>query len=205
MRRTLSALILFFSVTVTAASAERLPFRVYTTTDGLADDRIKCIVPDSRGFIWFCAPGGLSRFDGQGFTTYAVADGPTPNRSTTSSKRRVVSTGWRPMAEAFIDSRRRPSAHPGETTWLLRPCQRQRRPLASCRFTSATTRRPIASTSCTRILEGGSGLALMVASLFSTSESIRGCFSVRSSICLARRTAPCRSGRLLTIVLEHCG
>ena len=79
MRRTLSALTVCLSVTVTPASAERLPFRVYTTTDGLADDRIKCIVPDSRGFIWFCAPGGLSRFDGQGFTTYTVPDGPTPN------------------------------------------------------------------------------------------------------------------------------
>ena len=79
MRRTSCALTVFFCVTVTVASAERLPLRVYTTTDGLADDRIKCIVPDSRGFIWFCAPGGLSRFDGQGFTTYAVPDEPVSN------------------------------------------------------------------------------------------------------------------------------
>jgi hypothetical protein len=36
--------------------AELLPIRSYSTADGLAADRI---VPDSRGFIWFCTPEGL--------------------------------------------------------------------------------------------------------------------------------------------------
>jgi len=40
--------------------AELLPIRAYSTADGLAGDRIDCIVPDSRGFIWFCTPEGLS-------------------------------------------------------------------------------------------------------------------------------------------------
>jgi ligand-binding sensor domain-containing protein/signal transduction histidine kinase len=57
------------------ASAERLPIRPYTTSDGLAHVRVTCIVPDSRGFLWFCSPAGLSRFDGQGFTTYGVSHG----------------------------------------------------------------------------------------------------------------------------------
>jgi ligand-binding sensor domain-containing protein len=30
----------------------------------LAAGHVDCIVPDSRGFIWFCTPEGLTRFDG---------------------------------------------------------------------------------------------------------------------------------------------
>jgi ligand-binding sensor domain-containing protein/two-component sensor histidine kinase len=79
MRRQISALTLLCLVTAAAAGAERLPIRGYTTADGLVDERIKCIVPDSRGFIWFCGPSGLSRFDGRAFTTYHVPDDLSPN------------------------------------------------------------------------------------------------------------------------------
>jgi ligand-binding sensor domain-containing protein len=48
--------------------------------DGLAADRIDCIVPDSRGFIWFCTPEGLSRFDGYRFKNFGVAEG-LPHRA----------------------------------------------------------------------------------------------------------------------------
>jgi len=54
---------------------ELLPVRTYTTADGLASDRVNCIVPDSRGFLWFCTPEGLSRFDGYRFISYTAADG----------------------------------------------------------------------------------------------------------------------------------
>ena len=37
---------------------ELLPIRTYTTADGLAADHVNCIVPDSRGFLWFCTPEG---------------------------------------------------------------------------------------------------------------------------------------------------
>ena len=75
MRRPVYALtVLLFCLTAPAARAERLPIRAYTTADGLPDERIKCIVPDSRGFVWFCGPDGLSRFDGRGFATYRVSD-----------------------------------------------------------------------------------------------------------------------------------
>jgi signal transduction histidine kinase/streptogramin lyase len=60
--------------------AELLPIRSYSTADGLAADRIDCIVPDSRGFIWFCTPEGLSRFDGYRFKNFGVAEG-LPHRS----------------------------------------------------------------------------------------------------------------------------
>lgn len=55
--------------------AERLPIKTYTTADGLAHDRIRRIVPDSRGFLWFCTVDGLSRFDGSRFTSYGKDHG----------------------------------------------------------------------------------------------------------------------------------
>ncbi|MGE0885328.1 MAG: two-component regulator propeller domain-containing protein [Blastocatellales bacterium] len=54
---------------------EQLPIKTYTTAEGLAHDRIKHIFRDSRGFLWFCTPSGLTRFDGQNFTTYTIAHG----------------------------------------------------------------------------------------------------------------------------------
>ncbi|HEV2687992.1 MAG TPA: two-component regulator propeller domain-containing protein [Bryobacteraceae bacterium] len=55
--------------------SELLPIRAYTTADGLAADHIDCIVSDSRGFLWFCTPEGLSRFDGYHFVSYGVDEG----------------------------------------------------------------------------------------------------------------------------------
>jgi len=59
---------------------EVLPIRSYTTADGLAANRVDCIVPDSRGFIWFCTPEGLSRFDGYRIVSYGASGG-LPGRS----------------------------------------------------------------------------------------------------------------------------
>jgi ligand-binding sensor domain-containing protein len=58
-----------------AVYAEQLPVRVYTTVDGLAHDRVRRIVLDSRGFLWFCTVQGLNRFDGQRFIEYSMRDG----------------------------------------------------------------------------------------------------------------------------------
>ena len=55
--------------------AEQLPIRIYTTADGLPRDRVYKIVPDPRGFLWFCTYDGLSRFDGHEFVNYSVAHG----------------------------------------------------------------------------------------------------------------------------------
>ena len=60
--------------------AELLPIRSYTTADGLAADSINEIVVDSRGFVWFCTPEGLSRFDGYRIVNFGVAEG-LPSRS----------------------------------------------------------------------------------------------------------------------------
>jgi ligand-binding sensor domain-containing protein len=54
--------------------AERLPARYYTADEGLADNRVMRIRRDSQGFLWFCTPGGLSRFDGERFTTVRLEE-----------------------------------------------------------------------------------------------------------------------------------
>jgi len=64
-------------LTVTAAltRAEQLPIKVYTTADGLGHTRVKQIVRDEHGFLWFCTSGGLSRFDGAHFANFGLAQG----------------------------------------------------------------------------------------------------------------------------------
>jgi len=57
------------------AAAERLPVKAYTVESGLAHNRVKRIVQDSRGFLWFCTAAGLSRFDGYQFISYGVDEG----------------------------------------------------------------------------------------------------------------------------------
>ncbi len=54
---------------------ELLPIRSYSTGEGLASNSIGKIVADSRGFIWFCTPEGLSRFDGYRFVNFGDSEG----------------------------------------------------------------------------------------------------------------------------------
>jgi len=65
-------LLLCFS---TLARAERLPLKSYSVADGLAHNEVNKIVRDSRGFLWFCTAGGLSRFDGYSFTNFGTDQG----------------------------------------------------------------------------------------------------------------------------------
>ncbi len=64
---------------IKSSFAAQLPVRSYTTNDGLPQDRIKHIVQDSRGFVWF-STGGLSRFDGHRFFNFGQREG-LPHRS----------------------------------------------------------------------------------------------------------------------------
>ncbi len=74
-------LLLFWCLIFSAfAFAERLSFKFYSTADGLANDNVNKIVPDSRGFLWFCTDEGLSRFDGYEFKNYTQEQG-LPHRN----------------------------------------------------------------------------------------------------------------------------
>ena len=55
--------------------AQGLPIKTYATVDGLAHNHINRIVKDSRGFLWFCTAGGLSRFDGYAFANFGTEQG----------------------------------------------------------------------------------------------------------------------------------
>lgn len=69
------ATFVFILISCAQLCAEQLPIRTYTTADGLPRDRIFKIVPDPRGFLWFCTYDGLSRFDGYEFVNYSDAQG----------------------------------------------------------------------------------------------------------------------------------
>ena len=77
--------LIFLSVLIFAPKlfAERPPFKIYTTEEGLAHDSVNEIVRDSRGFLWFCTSEGLSRFDGSRFTNFTQDQG-LPHRNITS-------------------------------------------------------------------------------------------------------------------------
>ncbi|MGE0639969.1 MAG: two-component regulator propeller domain-containing protein [Thermoanaerobaculia bacterium] len=62
-----------------AAHAERLPWSVYDSSDGLAGDAIRDLLQDRDGFLWIATSSGLSRFDGVAFESYDTAEGlPSP-------------------------------------------------------------------------------------------------------------------------------
>jgi ligand-binding sensor domain-containing protein len=58
-----------------SAAAEQLPLRAYGIQNGLAGDSVVHILRDSRGYLWFSTTDGVSRFDGERFTSYSTEDG----------------------------------------------------------------------------------------------------------------------------------
>lgn len=56
-------------------NAQRLATNTYTSAQGLAHNRVARIFRDPDGFLWFCTTDGLSRFDGQRFTTFGLNEG----------------------------------------------------------------------------------------------------------------------------------
>ena len=71
----LHALLATFLLSAAAGAAERLPIKNYTTAEGLAHNTVNRMVRDSRGFLWFCTSGGLSRFDGYSFRNFGAEQG----------------------------------------------------------------------------------------------------------------------------------
>ena len=49
---------------------------MYTTQNGLSDNTIKCIIQDSRGFLWIGTKEGLNRFDGFEFKKFFATKDP---------------------------------------------------------------------------------------------------------------------------------
>jgi signal transduction histidine kinase/ligand-binding sensor domain-containing protein len=67
-------LLLLSLLVATAAQAERLPVKIYTSADGLGSSAAFSLVRDALGFIWLCSRDGLIRFDGYRFITYRIGN-----------------------------------------------------------------------------------------------------------------------------------
>jgi two-component sensor histidine kinase len=74
-RLAFAIILLLAGSAISQTHAETLPLKHFTTSDGLAHDRVNRIVRDSRGLLWFCTAEGLSRFDGYQFKNYTRDEG----------------------------------------------------------------------------------------------------------------------------------
>ena len=63
-------------------SIGQIPYRHFTSKDGLAGSNVLAFHQDKKGFIWFATSTGLSRFDGHEFVNYSTADGLLSNNLT---------------------------------------------------------------------------------------------------------------------------
>ena len=52
--------------------AQNLPWRKYTTADGLPENRVFDVFEDSYGFIWLRSINGITRFDGREMNAYIL-------------------------------------------------------------------------------------------------------------------------------------
>lgn len=52
-------------------------FHHYTSTEGLSQNNVTCILQDSEGFMWFGTQDGLNKYDGYTFTIYQNISGDT--------------------------------------------------------------------------------------------------------------------------------
>ncbi|MDZ7291383.1 MAG: histidine kinase [candidate division KSB1 bacterium] len=74
---------LLFLTTLVApfpSPAQKLPFKNYSTKDGLVHNEARCIYQDSRGYLWIGTTEGISRFDGATFTNYILGDDSTTDQ-----------------------------------------------------------------------------------------------------------------------------
>jgi len=65
-----SAVITLFCSPSVQSKGTELRFQDLTIADGLSNNTVKCIMQDSRGFMWFGTPTGLNKYDGYSFTVY---------------------------------------------------------------------------------------------------------------------------------------
>jgi ligand-binding sensor domain-containing protein len=72
----------YFFITIVAyiflpcyTNAQQYSYTQYTTSNGLAGNKIYQIAQDINGYIWFATDNGLSRFDGRNFKNYTTKDG----------------------------------------------------------------------------------------------------------------------------------
>lgn len=73
-----AALLILFILSIyfsNKAGAQQQLFNTYTVNEGLADNQIRCIYQDAKGFLWIGTWDGLSRYDGYKFSNYSLGNG----------------------------------------------------------------------------------------------------------------------------------
>lgn len=89
MRRVLHLLLPVLLLFGQEAAAQRLPFTVYTTAQGLVHNRCHGVRQDSLGYIWIGTDIGIARFDGRSFKYY-----PSPGAPFVAAPPVMVDKGW---------------------------------------------------------------------------------------------------------------
>lgn len=75
-KRRLNTVFILLAIHVTfIAGAQRLPFRNYTTANGLWHNRTHVVSQDEYGYIWIGTDLGINRYDGRSFKHYPCPDG----------------------------------------------------------------------------------------------------------------------------------
>ena len=63
--------VLMYSMPLFAqVSAQNIHFSTITSTQGLSQNTVNCVLQDRRGFLWFGTANGLNRYDGRQFKIY---------------------------------------------------------------------------------------------------------------------------------------
>ncbi len=68
-------IVLFLFINTLPAFAQMFPYYHYTVDDGLPHSVVYSILQDKKGFFWFATDNGISKYDGETFTNFSVADG----------------------------------------------------------------------------------------------------------------------------------
>ncbi len=87
-RRRTTPLLLFWLIrsSILLAQSQFYDFERFSIEHGLPNNRVRCILQDSRGFLWIGTENGLARYDGSGFKIYSN----TPGDSSSLSNDRVL-------------------------------------------------------------------------------------------------------------------
>ncbi|MBC7904873.1 MAG: response regulator [Gemmatimonadaceae bacterium] len=68
--KTLTLSLLLLTAAICQGQIRNLKFAHLTTANGLSQSNVKCILQDSRGFMWFGTRDGLNKYDGYKFSVY---------------------------------------------------------------------------------------------------------------------------------------
>ena len=87
--KSLALLFLIFTslTSKTFAQKDKITFKHITTTEGLSQSNVTCILEDSQGFMWFGTQDGLNMYDGYTMTVYRNITGD----STSLSNNNIIS------------------------------------------------------------------------------------------------------------------